>query len=81
MMRLEDIHISNRMLGAIRYWQRNDKDGSEENAKAIDDVTTFIACGHDAPGVFTEKGSLSLIMALSSLRKRLCLSERREESK
>ena len=71
MMRLEDIRISNRMLDAIRYWLENDKGGLEEDVKAIDDAITFIACEHDAPGVLTEKESLSLIAALSFLKKRL----------
>ena len=73
MMRLEDIRISNRMLDAIRYWQ--------ENVKAIDSAITFIACEHDAPGVLSEKESLSLIAALSFLKKRLCLFEGKEELK
>ena len=42
---------------------------------------TFIACEHDAPGVLTEKESLSLIAALSFLKKRLCLFEGKEEPK
>ena len=81
MMRLEDIRVSNRMLDAIRYWQENDKGGLEEDVKAIDDAITFIACEHDAPGVLTEKESLSLIAALSFLKKRLCLFEGKEELK
>ena len=66
MMRLEDIRISNRML---------------DDVKAIDDAIIFIACEHDAPGVLTEKESLSLIAALSFLKKRLCLFEGKEELK
>lgn len=67
------------MLDAIRYWQENDKGGLEEDVKAIDSAITFIACEHDAPGVLSEKESLSLIAALSFLKKRLCLFEGREE--
>ena len=79
MIRLEDICISNLMLDAIRYWQENDKGGLEEDVKAIDSAITFIACEHDAPGVLSE--SLSLIAALSFLKKRLCLFEGKEEPK
>lgn len=78
MIRLEDICISNLMLDAIRYWQENDKGGLEEDVKAIDSAITFIACEHDAPGVLSEKESLSLIAALSFLKKRLCLFEGKE---
>lgn len=81
MIRLEDICISNLMLDAIRYWQENDKGGLEEDVKAIDSAITFIACEHDAPGVLSEKESLSLIAALSFLKKRLCLFEGKEEPK
>ena len=81
MIRLEDICISNLMLDAIRYWQENDKGGLEEDVKAIDSAITFIACEHDTPGVLSEKESLSLIAALSFLKKRLCLFEGKEEPK
>lgn len=81
MIRLEDICISNRMLDAIRYWQENDKGGLEEDVKAIDSAITFIACEHDAPGVLSEKESLSLIAALSFLKKDyVCLKERRNRN-
>lgn len=65
------------MLDAIRYWQENDKGGLEEDVKAIDSAITFIACEHDAPGVLSEKESLSLIAALSFYEKNAAKDRKR----
>lgn len=79
MITLEKARITNRMLNNINYWQDDDFIGLEEDIRAIDDAITFIACERDDPGMISEKESLSVIAALSFLKRRLRMFDGKEE--
>lgn len=70
-MTIENVCVSKAMLDKIMYWQEDENIGLLEDIKTIDDAITFIACEHDDPGMLSEKESLSLIAALSFVKKRL----------
>lgn len=78
MITLENAHVTTGILNTIRYWQEEDFAGLNEDIKAIDDAVAFIACERDNPGISTDRELLTIIAALSFLKRRLCLFDGEE---